>query len=105
MENLKTEHLLAEEVAANGNGAVHKRVHKATSSVGRGKTITRNIAPETSLWRDDFVSLSFGDSLDYYSKWEQPTVIISDGAYYYNAKFPNAARRARMRFRWETAAA
>ncbi len=81
MENLKTEHLLAEEVAANGNGAVHKRVHKATSSVGRGKTITRNIAPETSLWRDDFVSLSFGDSLDYYSKWEQPTVIISDGAY------------------------
>jgi len=24
---------------------------------------------------------------------------------YYNAKFPNAARRARMRFRWETAAA
>ena len=31
--------------------------------------------------------------------------VITEIVYYYNAKCPNAARRARVRLRWETAAA
>lgn len=53
----------------------------ATSTVGRGKTVELPSGPLCSLWRDQLTSLSLGDSLDEYVKWEQPTVIVSDGAY------------------------
>ncbi|MEA5421540.1 DNA methyltransferase [Spirulina sp. CCNP1310] len=54
---------------------------KATSTVGRGKVVNLNTQLNFSQWRDEQVSLFLGDSLDYYKNWEQPTVIISDGAY------------------------
>lgn len=37
--------------------------------------------PEVNAWRDEFVKIQLGDSLDFYSSWERPTVIISDGGY------------------------
>lgn len=52
-----------------------------TSTVGRGKAVTLKTAPETSEWTDGVVSLYLGNSLDFYDKWEPPTVIVSDGAY------------------------
>ncbi|MBI4828985.1 MAG: site-specific DNA-methyltransferase [Nitrospinae bacterium] len=52
-----------------------------TSTVGRGKAIVLDKAPTTDLYQADGVSLHFGDSLSFYSSWEQPTTIVSDGAY------------------------
>ena len=37
--------------------------------------------PESSLWRDDYVTLQYGDSLEHYSTWDRPAVIVSDGGY------------------------
>lgn len=54
---------------------------KSPSTVGRGKVIKSNIKPNFSLWSNKFVSLQLGDSLEHYNNWENPTVIISDGAY------------------------
>ncbi len=52
-----------------------------TSTVGRGKAIVLDTAPSSSVFKDEFVSLNFGDSLDLYEKWPSPTTIVSDGAY------------------------
>jgi DNA methylase len=52
-----------------------------TSTVGRGKAIVLTGAPTVSHYRADGVSLHFGDSLSFYSSWERPTTIVSDGAY------------------------
>ena len=30
---------------------------------------------------DEFISVKLGDSLDFYSRWDRPTVIVSDGGY------------------------
>lgn len=60
---------------------VPKRPREVTSTVGRGKSIVREQAPDTNLYRDDLVQVHFGDSLDFYSEWQQPTCIVSDGAY------------------------
>ncbi|WP_202807027.1 MULTISPECIES: hypothetical protein [Planktothrix] len=54
---------------------------KATSTVGRGKVVKLDASPSFSKWNDEFVTLFLGDSLEYYAQWEQPTVIVSDGAY------------------------
>lgn len=54
---------------------------EATSTVGRGRAITLDIAPHQEIWRDDSVTLHCGDSLDFYRSWKKPTVIVSDGAY------------------------
>lgn len=54
---------------------------KATSTVGRGKVVKLDASPSFSQWNDQFVTLCLGDSLEYYEQWEQPTVIVSDGAY------------------------
>lgn len=51
------------------------------STVGRGKTITRNIEPGISIWKDELVTAELGDSTDLYPDWAPPTVIISDGGY------------------------
>jgi len=37
--------------------------------------------PKASSWSDKHVHAFFGNSIDHYSKWDSPTVIISDGAY------------------------
>lgn len=54
---------------------------KATSTVGRGKVVNLNTKLNFSEWSDEHVSLFLGDSLEFYKSWEQPTVIVSDGAY------------------------
>src|SRR4028118_1744050 len=54
---------------------------KASSTVGRGKVANLNTNFNFSAWSDEYVTLYLGDSLQHYDKWEQPTVIVSDGAY------------------------
>ncbi|MEY3334148.1 MAG: hypothetical protein RLZZ176_2451, partial [Cyanobacteriota bacterium] len=54
---------------------------KATSAVGRGKFVNLNAKLNFSKWSDEYVALSLGNSLEHYKDWEQPTVIVSDGAY------------------------
>jgi len=52
-----------------------------TSTVGRGKAVSLDTLPSADRWTDGTVSLCLGDSLDHYSSWEAPNVIVSDGAY------------------------
>ena len=52
-----------------------------TSTVGRGKAITREAPPEQSVWTNEAIHASWGDSLDHYAEWARPTAIISAGAY------------------------
>ena len=52
-----------------------------TSTVGRGKAIVRAEAPTVSLYKDDYVQAHYGNSLDFYSEWDRPSCIVSDGAY------------------------
>jgi hypothetical protein len=54
---------------------------QAASTVGRGKVTILNTNLNFSAWNDDYVALHLGDSLNHYHQWEQPTVIVSDGAY------------------------
>lgn len=58
-----------------------KKRREFTSTVGRGKSIVREDAPSTNLYKDEFVQVHFGDSLNFYGQWETPTCIVSDGAY------------------------
>jgi len=51
------------------------------STRGRSKSVVLEHPPESDHWRDKWVSLSFGDSLEHYEKWATPTVIVSDGGY------------------------
>ncbi len=57
------------------------RRREPTSTVGRGKAVTRTEAPSTDHWTDGLTTLSLGDSLTHYDKWETPGCIVSDGAY------------------------
>ena len=52
-----------------------------TSTVGRGKAITRQELPDEPEWGSERVQVSYGDSLDRYPDWDTPTCIVSDGAY------------------------
>jgi DNA modification methylase len=52
-----------------------------TSTVGRGKSITLTNPSDITTWSDGLVSVSLGDSLNLYPKWEKPSAIVSDGAY------------------------
>ena len=52
-----------------------------TSTVGRGKAIVLAEAPTMSHYQADGISLHLGDSLSFYSSWEPPATIVSDGAY------------------------
>ena len=58
-----------------------RRRTEPTSTVGRGKAITREQAPDVDHWSDGITDVSFGDSLSFYPRWEKPTCIVSDGAY------------------------
>lgn len=55
--------------------------HKSTSTVGRGRAVKTDIVPVKSEYQDEFISAKLGDSLGFYSDWERPTVIVSDGGY------------------------
>jgi site-specific DNA-methyltransferase (adenine-specific) len=57
--------------------------HPSTSTVGRGRTVKEIAAEEVDVtaWKDEFISVQLGDSLEHYQQWGMPTVIISDGGY------------------------
>ena len=58
------------------------RTATPTSTVGRGRAVEPIDPPEIpSEWSDEFVNVRLGDSLEFYSQWKRPTVIISDGGY------------------------
>lgn len=61
--------------------ATKKKKRVPTSTVGRGKTVVRSEALSATEWSDGQTNLSFGDSLDFYDRWETPDCIVSDGAY------------------------
>lgn len=69
----------------SGRALSHKgtgpRLPAPPSTVGRGKTVRLSTSPKLHVWRDEYVSLHFGDSLDFYRDWPSPTVIVSDGGY------------------------
>lgn len=52
-----------------------------TSTVGRGRAIVREERPDQHHWSAQGLDISFGNSLDCYSRWAPPTCIVSDGAY------------------------
>jgi len=62
-------------------GTLPKARSQYTSTVGRGKAVTLDTCPDFTEWKNDFVTLCYGDSLDLYDMWEAPIVIVSDGAY------------------------
>lgn len=57
-----------------------KKVER-TSTVGRGKAVTRDVPLEETKWQNDLVKVSYGDSLEHYDSWDSPTCIVSDGGY------------------------
>lgn len=65
----------------SGNSA--ERRHAPPSTVGRGRAVREIPASDVSekTWADELISVQLGDSLDFYSQWETPTVIVSDGGY------------------------
>lgn len=53
-----------------------------TSTVGRSKTVDISDIENIEInYKDDFVQLCLGNSLDHYKTWDTPTTIISDGGY------------------------
>src|SRR5579871_6708380 len=58
-----------------------KRHREFTSTVGRGKAIVRETAPDVNFFKTDLVQVQFGNSLKFYDAWSRPTCIVSDGAY------------------------
>lgn len=58
-----------------------RRRPEPTSTVGRGKAVIRNAAPDVDQWSDGLTTVAFGDSLNFYPSWTTPTCIVSDGAY------------------------
>jgi len=57
------------------------RKNLPTSTVGRSKALKLESALEINSWEDENTHLFHGNSLDHYSNWKSPTVIVSDGAY------------------------
>ena len=58
-----------------------KKKTTPTSTVGRGRALKEDFTPESSVWSDELVHISLGDSLEQYDSWEAPTAIVSDGGY------------------------
>lgn len=55
--------------------------HRPTSTVGRGKAVVLGTRPKSDIWKNEWVQLHLGNSLDFYAQWPNPTVIVSDGGY------------------------
>lgn len=64
-------------------GAIQQRRQMSASTVGRGRTVKEIGAAslEREFWSDGLISVQYGDSLHFYSQWEAPSVIVSDGGY------------------------
>ena len=60
---------------------IGKKKNISTSTVGRGRAIKDIENLETRHWKDEYIDIRQGDSLDFYEKWETPSVIVSDGGY------------------------
>jgi DNA modification methylase len=58
-----------------------KMRHAPTSTVGRGRAVKEIAVPDVTTWSDELISVQLGDSLQHYSEWDTPTVIVSDGGY------------------------
>lgn len=52
-----------------------------TSTVGRGKAVVLDRAPDVTFWEDDLVRVDHADTLTRYSAWPVPKAIVSDGGY------------------------
>lgn len=52
-----------------------------TSTVGRGRTVTRTEPLSQRRWGDEFLEVYCGDALEFYTQWQTPTAIVSDGGY------------------------
>jgi len=53
-----------------------------TSTVGRGRTVRlEDVKLHETTYKDDYVTVCLGNSLDYYNDWPTPTVLVSDGGY------------------------
>jgi DNA modification methylase len=80
--------LILTERRATGKGAVSSviremrtRAHTPTSTVGRGRAVAAIAASDEASWVDTSITVQRGDSLDFYDRWDTPTVIVSDGGY------------------------
>ncbi len=58
-----------------------RQAYVPPSTVGRGKPVTLRTQSEVDVWRTPLVTAYRGDSLNLYSQWLPPTIIISDGGY------------------------
>lgn len=58
-----------------------KRRREPTSTVGRGKAVTLTTVSDVTDWTDGQCSIALADSLTQYARWDDPQVIVSDGAY------------------------
>ncbi len=52
-----------------------------TSTVGRSKAIELDTTPASRRWSQGLVDVAWGDSLEHYTRWPAPKVIMSDGGY------------------------
>lgn len=62
-------------------GNYNRRKPTPTSTVGRGKAVKLHVPPKLEAWEDKYISVRLADSLDEYTSWPAPTVIVSDGGY------------------------
>ena len=51
------------------------------STRGRQKAFTIATEPQNGVYKNDYVQLHYGDTLNCYESWPSPTVIVSDGGY------------------------
>jgi site-specific DNA-methyltransferase (adenine-specific) len=51
------------------------------STVGRGKATVLDSMSAEGFWSDGILQVHFGDSLELYTSWPKPMVIVSDGGY------------------------
>lgn len=65
----------------NKVATLEKRKPIPTSTVGRGRTVKLDEISSEPLWQDSQIAVACADSLDLYSTWDVPTVIVSDGGY------------------------
>lgn len=52
-----------------------------TSTVGRGRAVAEVALPSSCRWSNQLTDIRMGDSIDFYSQWDRPTAIFSDGGY------------------------
>lgn len=59
----------------------HTRHAPSPRTVGRGKPTLPHLTLPTNLYQKQGISLHLGDALNFYTSWETPKTIVSDGAY------------------------